>query len=114
MESIEELVAYIKSQGHLPGIDGKACLEKLYEGIPLGKVNFHVFVTGLEQEGTGTKAAFYLLIDATFKDKHLTHEEKVQIENQLKDLLKTIDLVAITALPGGTLFFILVHFLKLN
>jgi len=107
MESIEALVAHIRSQGHFLDIDGHAYLEKL-------KVNFHVFVDGLQEEGKGTKAAFHVLVQSTFEGHHLSHEEKVQVENQLKDLLKTLDLVALTVLPGGTLFFILSAFLKLN
>ena len=107
MKSMEELIAHVKAQGHLVQHDPKVVLDTL-------KVKFNVFVTNLEQEGREDKVAFQLIIQATFQGKELTHEEKIQVENQLKDSLKTVGLVALTILPGGTLFFILANFLKLN
>ena len=78
------------------------------------KVNYVTFIVNIEKEDHDTKAAFYLMTQSTFHGKKLTHEEKVQIENQMKDVLKTADLIALTILPGGTLFFILASVLHLN
>jgi len=107
MNSVEELIAHIKEGGHLPEHNPKVLLDKL-------KSNFNEFIINIEKEGQGTKIAFVLITQSTFHGKELTHEEKIQIGNQMKDILKTVDLVALTVLPGGTLFFILASFLKLN
>jgi len=107
MNTIEELVTHIKTEGHLPGHDHKALLEKL-------KLNYGTFVANIEKEGRDTHAAFYLMTQSTFHGKHLTHEEKIQIGNQMKDVLKTVDLIALTILPGGTVFFVLASVLKIN
>ena len=85
--------------------------EKLYEKY---REDFKNFLKGLETEGRGTKEAFVLLRAHAFDGKELTHEEKIEIENQLKDLLKTTGLVGIAIMPGGTLIFILAKFLKFN
>ena len=85
--------------------------EKLYEKY---KEDFKNFLKGLETEEHGTKQAFLLLHAHAFEGKELTYEEKIEIENQLKDLLKTTGLVGIAILPGGTLIFILAKFLKFN
>lgn len=87
--------------------DPKAVMDKL-------KDKSSEFIINIEKEGSDTKVAFVLIIDSTFHGKELSHEEKVQIGNQMKDMLKTLDLVALTVVPGGTLFFILANFLKLN
>jgi hypothetical protein len=107
MNSIEELVAHIKAEGHLPEHDPKVLLEKL-------KLSYGTFIVNIEKEGHDTKAAFYLMNQSAFHGKELSHEEKVQIGNQMKDVLKTVDLIALTILPGGTVFFILASVLKIN
>jgi hypothetical protein len=107
MNSMAELIDHIKAEGHLLHHDPKAVMDNL-------KGKFHEFIVNIEVEGKGTKTAFILVVDSTFHGKELSHEEKVQIGNQLKDVLKTLDLVALTIVPGGTLFFILANFLKLN
>jgi hypothetical protein len=78
------------------------------------KANFKGFLLNLEKEDEQTKMAFHLIVQSAFDGKTLTHEEKLEVENQLLELLKTADLVALTVLPGGTVFLVLVHFLKLN
>jgi uncharacterized protein YbgA (DUF1722 family) len=85
--------------------------EKLYEKY---REDFKNFLKGLETEGRGTKEAFVLLHAHAFDGRELTTEEKKEIENQLKDLLKTTGLVGIAIMPGGTLIFILAKFLKFN
>lgn len=107
MKSMEELVAHVKAEGYMIEHDPKVVLNSL-------KAKFNVFIENLGKEGKEDKVAFRLIVQATFEGKELTHEEKVQVEEQLKDSLKTVGLVALTVLPGGTLFFILANFLKLN
>lgn len=75
---------------------------------------FDEFLSKLKEEGTETQAAFSLLKEHGVNGKKLTPEEKEQVGNQLKDVLKTIGLVGIVALPGGSLFFVLSSFLKIN
>jgi hypothetical protein len=107
MNTIEELAAHIKAEGHLPSYDHKALLEKL-------KTNYVTFIVDIEKEDHDTQAAFHLMSQSTFHGKQLTPEEKAQIGNQMKDVLKTVDLIALTILPGGTVFFILAGVLHLN
>ncbi|HTB30895.1 MAG TPA: hypothetical protein VK808_02655 [Bacteroidia bacterium] len=85
--------------------------EKLYEKY---REEFKNFLKGLETEGRGTKEAFVLLHAHAIDGKELTKEEKKEIEDQMKDLLKTTGLVGIAIMPGGTLIFILAKFLKFN
>ena len=85
--------------------------EKLYEKY---REDFKNFLKGLETEGRGTKEAFVLLHAHAFDGKELTKEEKKEIEDQMKDLLKTTGLIGIAVMPGGTLIFILAKFLKFN
>ena len=75
---------------------------------------FKDFLSRLEQEDEHAKAAFQLLVQSVFHGRELTHAEKLEIETQLKEVLKTVDLVAITILPGGTIILVLTSFLKLN
>lgn len=107
MHSMEEISAFIKSESRL--MDEEIVLH-------FGRLNskFKDFLSNLEQENEQTKAAFRLVIQSTFHERQLTHEEKLEIENQLKELLKTADLVALTVLPGGTIVLVLSSFLKLN
>src|SRR6185312_2734637 len=107
MNTMSDLIDRVKAEGHLIHDNPKIVFDNLTE-------KFHHFIANLKEEGREDKAAFQLLVDSTFHGKHLTHEEKVQIENQLKDSLKTVGLLALTVLPGGSLFFILSSFLKLN
>jgi len=85
--------------------------EKLYEKY---REDFKNFLKGLETEERGTKEAFVLLHAHTFDGKELTPDQKKEIENQMKDVLKTAGLVGIAIMPGGTLIFILAKFLKFN
>jgi hypothetical protein len=78
------------------------------------KVNAKDFIKNIEQEGLETKEAFLLIVDSVKNGKELTQEEKNKIGEQLKDVLKTTGLVGIALLPGGSVFFILTKYLKLN
>ncbi len=75
---------------------------------------FKEFLHHLEQEKEETKQAFEILKDSVVNNRQLSVEEKHQIGNQLKDVLKTVGLVTLASLPGGSLFFVFFNFLKLN
>jgi hypothetical protein len=104
---LTSLFEFLEKEGHLLDSEVKVMYSKL-------KFNFKDFLSKLEEEGVETKQAFAMLVQATFEGKQLTHEEKEAIGNQMKDVLKTVGLVGMAALPGGSLFFILAKFLKLN
>ena len=107
MHSKEEIFAFIKAETALAHQDVELHLSHL-------ELKFKDFISKLEQEDEQTKIAFQLVVQATFHGHQLTHDEKIEIETQLKELLKTADLVALTILPGGTVVLILSSFLKLN
>jgi hypothetical protein len=107
MHSFEEIVLRIKGESSL--LDHEIVQH-------FGHLNdkFKDFLAKLEVEDEQTKVAFHLVVQSTFHGRQLTHEEKLEIETQLKELLKTADLVALTVLPGGTIVLVLSSFLKLN
>jgi hypothetical protein len=78
------------------------------------KVKASDFIRKIQQEGGETKEAFLLLKKSIDSGVELTPEEKDKIGEQLKDVLKTVGLVGIALLPGGSVFFILTKFFKLN
>jgi hypothetical protein len=78
------------------------------------KVRFKAFLLSVKREGNETKKAFGLLLQSAAGKKTLTKAEKEQIGNQMKDALKAAGLVAASILPGGTIYFILIRFLKLE
>jgi len=104
---MEEITALIKSETRL--LD-----DEIAHHFSHLDVKFKDFISKLEQEDEQAKAAFQLVVQSTFHGRKLTHDEKLEIETQLKELLKTADLVALTVLPGGTVVLILSGFLKLN
>lgn len=75
---------------------------------------FGEFLNKLKEEGVETQEAFKLLKGNVFNGDKLTPEQKEKIGNQLKDVFKTIGLVGIVTLPGGSLFLIVSSFLKIN
>jgi hypothetical protein len=85
--------------------------EKLYEKY---REDFRNFLKGMETEERGTKEAFVLLHAHAFDGRELTKEEKKEIGDRMKDVLKTAGLVGIAVMPGGTLILILAKFLKFN
>ncbi|MEI6880344.1 MAG: hypothetical protein WCK82_03300 [Bacteroidota bacterium] len=86
-------------------------INDLYEKI---KVNIKDFIEKIGQETDETKEAYRLLVDSIQNGNELTPEQKEQIGEQLKDVLKTLGIVGITLLPGGSIFLILTKILKLN
>ena len=65
------------------------------------KTKIKDFISAIKQEGQETKEAFKLILQAAKGEIELSDEQKEQIGNQLKDVLKTIGLTAIATLPGG-------------
>ena len=76
------------------------------------KTKFQKFLAALKQEGQETKEAVSLLIKTAKGDIELSDEQKEQIGNQLKDILKTIGLVGIATLPGGFIAGALIKIFK--
>jgi hypothetical protein len=72
------------------------------------------FIDHIHQEGGETKEAFHLLVNSVNDGVELTPEEKHKIGEQLKDVFKTLGMVGIAVLPGGSVFFILAKFFKWN
>lgn len=72
------------------------------------------FTERIGKESDETKEAFGLLVDSINNGTKLTPEQKEQIGNQMKDVLKTIGIVGVTLLPGGSIFLILTSVLKIN
>ena len=107
MHSTEEIFTYIRSESQLGD-------EQIKHHFSHLDAKFKDFLSKLDQEDEQTKIAFQLVVQSTFHGRQLTHEEKIEIETQLKEVLKTADLVALTILPGGTVVLILSSFLKLN
>jgi hypothetical protein len=76
------------------------------------KTKIQKFISAIKQEGQETKEAVNLLIKAAKGDIELSDEQKEQIGNQLKDVLKTIGLTAIAVLPGGFIAGALIKIFK--
>jgi hypothetical protein len=86
-------------------------INDLYEKV---KNSTKDFIEKIGQETDETKEAYRLLVDSIQNGTELTPEQKEQIGEQLKDVLKTLGIVGITLLPGGSIFLILTKVLKLN
>jgi hypothetical protein len=76
------------------------------------KTKFQKFISAIKQEGQETRKAVSLLIKAAKGDIKLSDEQKEQIGNQLKDVLKTIGLASIAVLPGGFIAGALIKIFK--
>jgi hypothetical protein len=76
------------------------------------KTKLSKFISAVKQEGKETKEAVSLLIKSAKGDVELSNEQKEQIGNQLKDVLKLIGLTAIAALPGGFIAGALIKLFK--
>lgn len=107
MHSMEEILAFVRAESAMAEEETKHHFSHL-------EIKFKDFLSKLEQEDEQAKVAFQLVVQSTFHGHKLTHEEKLEIETQLKEVLKIADLVALTILPGGTVVLILSSFLKLN
>lgn len=78
------------------------------------KSGLNTFLSNIQQEKEETKEAFKILVKSIESGVDLTPEEKHQIGEQMKDVLKTIGIIGVAILPGGTIVLILTKLLKLN
>jgi hypothetical protein len=76
------------------------------------KSKFNKFISAAKQEGKETKEALSLLIKSAKGDIDLTDDQKKEIGNQLKDVLKLVGLTAIATLPGGFIAAALIKLFK--
>jgi hypothetical protein len=76
------------------------------------KSKFNKFISAIKQESKETKKAVSLLIKSAKGDIELTDEQKKEIGEQLKDVLKLIGLTAIATLPGGFIAAALIKLFK--
>jgi hypothetical protein len=87
--------------------------QKIQEGFFENmKTKFQKFLAALKQEGQETKEAVGLLVHAAQGKIELSDKDKEYIGNQLKDVLKTIGLLGIAALPGGFIAGALIKIFK--
>jgi hypothetical protein len=80
--------------------------------IDNAKEKLKKFISAIKQESKETKEAFSLLIKSAKGDIDLTEEQKKQIGDQLKDVLKLVGLTAIATLPGGFIAAALIKLFK--
>ena len=76
--------------------------------------NFENILKGLKQQNKETKAAFKKVVQYSKGQIDLSKEDKKEIGDSLKNLLKTSGYITILALPGGSVFALLLKILKLN
>ena len=72
------------------------------------------FLDALKNEKKETQEAFDLLLKSSKGEIQLSPEQKKQIVEQLKSTFKSIGFIGLLALPGGTVFLLLLKFLKLH
>lgn len=76
--------------------------------------DFQNVIKGLKQQNSETRAAFKKIAQYSKGEIKLNSEDKKEIGNTLKNLLKTSGYLGILALPGGSVFALLLKVLKLN
>jgi hypothetical protein len=76
------------------------------------KNKFNKFISAVKQENKETKESVSLLIKAAKGNTTLTDEQKKEIGDQLKDVLRLIGLTAIATLPGGFIAAALIKLFK--
>ena len=116
---VKKIARFYIQQANIPSLVMKDIMDKIEFN---NKINEKI--SGLEEEieteiaknanKEETKEAFKMIVNAYENKVDLTKEEKEAIGEQLKDVLKTVGIVGITLLPGGSIFLIITNFLKLN
>lgn len=76
------------------------------------KSKFKSFIVNIKQENTETKEAFVLLTKAATGKIVLSDAQKMQIGEQMKDVLKSIGLTALAIVPGGIIAALIIKLLK--
>ena len=87
---------------------------ELLEGKLTDKIKSKLkfILSALRQEGKETKEAFSKLLKAAKGELNLSDDDKKEIGNQMKDVLKLAGLGAISIIPGGTIAAILIKLFK--
>lgn len=78
------------------------------------KNEVNLFLEALKKEGIETKSMSKLVTTCVIERRKLTEDEGKKFAKQLKNLVKTLGLTTIILMPGGSIFFILIHYLKLR
>lgn len=78
------------------------------------KKDVNLFLEALKKEGIETKSMSKLLTTCVIERRTLTDEEGKKFAKQLINLVKTLGLATIILMPGGSIIFILIHYLKLR
>lgn len=78
------------------------------------KKDVNLFLEALKKEGIETKSMSKLVTTCVIERRALTDEEGNKFAKQLKNLVKTLGLATIIVMPGGSIIFILIHYLKLR
>ena len=78
------------------------------------KNEVNLFLEALKKEGIETKSMSRLVTTCVIERRKLTDEEGKKFAKQLKNLVKTLGLTTIILMPGGSIFYILIHYLKLR
>ncbi len=78
------------------------------------KNEVNLFLEALKKEGIETKSMSKLVTTCLIERRKLTEDEGKKFAKQLKNLVKTLGLTTIILMPGGSIFFILIHYLKLR
>jgi GH24 family phage-related lysozyme (muramidase) len=76
--------------------------------------DFQNIIKGLKQQNSETKTAFKKITQYSKGEIKLNSEDKKEIGNTLKNLLKTSGYLGLLALPGGSIFALLLKVFKLN
>ena len=76
------------------------------------KSKFKKFIVNIKQESTETKEAFVLLTKAATGKIVLSDAQKMQIGEQMKDVLKSIGLTTLAIVPGGIIAALIIKLLK--
>lgn len=71
------------------------------------KERFGAFMDKMKIEKRETKEAFAKLVDAVKNNKKLTVQERNEIGDQMKDVLKLVGFSAASVLPGGVIYLML-------
>ncbi len=91
-------------------IEAKKSLEEGF--IENTQENMKKLLLAIKQEGKETRDAFKLVLQAAKGEIQLTDEQKKQIGDQLKDVLKSIGLISIAILPGSFIVGALIKIFK--
>jgi hypothetical protein len=78
------------------------------------KKDVNLFLEALKKEGIETKTVSKLITSALVEKRKLTKEEGAHVVSQLKNIGKTLGLTTIFLMPGGSIFFILIHYLRIR